>query len=82
MWPCSIYEQPCIKSCSDEARDETNEHAPAGLDEVIFLLVIGLVHVLGAGQSHGLHVGEEYPVEEDAVVPVNKQPYPVTHTQC
>ena len=54
LFPCSLQKQPNIQPCADEAGDEADEHPPAGLDEMVFLLVVGLVHVLGVGQSHGL----------------------------
>ncbi len=40
--------------------------------------MIGLVHVLRTGKPDGLHVGEEDPVQEEAVVPVDEKPHPVT----
>ena len=49
-----LQKQPRINPCADEARDEADEHSPAGLDEMVLLLMVGLVHVLGAGQTHGL----------------------------
>ena len=45
---------------------------------MVALLVIGLVHVLRAGKADGLHVGEEDPVQEETVVPVDEKPHPVT----
>ena len=71
----------CIDTCADETRNQTYQHTPAGLDEVVFLLMVCLIHVLGAGQTNGFHVGKQHPVKEETIVPVDKQPYPITYTQ-
>ena len=38
--------------------------------------------MLRAGKADGLHIGEEHPVQEEAVVPVNEKPHPVTDSEC
>ena len=38
--------------------------------------------MLGAGQAHGLHIGEEHPVEKEAVVPVDDEPDAVAQREC
>ena len=72
--------QPRIDSRPDQTRDQSDEHSPQRLHEVVLFLMVGRVHMLGAGQAHGLHIGEEHPVEEKAVVPVDDEPDAVA--QC
>ena len=76
-----LTKQPSVNSGSDQARNQTDEHSPEGLHEVVLFLVVGGVHVLGARKAHRFHVGEEHPVEEEAVVPVDDKPNAVTQRE-
>ena len=73
--------QPSVKRCSEEARDKTDKHSPAGLNEVVFLLMVGGVHVFGAGSTDGFHVSEQYPVQEETIIPVDKKPHAIADTK-
>lgn len=41
---------------SNKAGDEADEHAPAGLNEVILCVVIRFVHMLRAGEANRTHI--------------------------
>ena len=73
-----LLKEPGIKACAGQAGNQAEEHAPERLDKVVALLMIGLVHMLRSGKPDGLHVGEEHPVQEETVVPVDEKPHPVT----
>jgi len=76
-----LTKQPSVNSRPNKARNQTDEHSPEGLHEVVLFLVVGGVHVLGARKAHRFHVGEEHPVEEEAVVPVDDKPNAVTQRE-
>lgn len=77
----SLTAHPRIHPRPNQAREQSDEHAPEGLHKVVLFLVVGRVHVLGAGESHGLQVGEKHPVEEEAVVPVDDEPNAVAQRE-
>ena len=58
-----------IDPCAEETWYQTYQHPPAGLDEVVFLLMVCLVHVLGAGQTNGFHVGKQHHGENSIGMP-------------
>ena len=45
---------------------------------MVSLQVICLIHMLSAGETHGLAFGKDHPVEYEAVVPVNDEPQTIT----
>ena len=45
---------------------------------MVSLQVICFIHMLSAGETHGLAFGNDHPVEYEAVVPVNDEPQTIT----
>ena len=77
-----LAKQPSIQSCSDEAWNQADKHSPTGLHKVVFLLMICGIHVLCTRQTDGFHIGEQHPVQYEAVVPIDIQPHAVADAQC
>lgn len=48
----SKMKNKCINGRGNEAWYEADERAPAGLNEVIFFVVIGFVHMLCTGEAN------------------------------
>lgn len=62
-----LTKQPRIHPRPNQTRNQSDEQSPQRLHEVVLFLMVGCVHVLGAGLAHGLQVGEEHPIEEEFV---------------